>query len=268
MSPLCCDICFEQFNSSSRRPLVICPNGHSVCKMCFRNMRTCPQCRTHCLEKPIPNISLLKTLDNLVNLKVLVVGETGVGKSSLMLRYTDEKFMADILPTVGLDFRVKVMELAGYSVKISIWDTAGQERFKNISSSYYRGAQGVVLVYDITERRTFNNLARWLTELERYGGEKMVKVVVGNKRDQIHKRSVSYDEGKDWADQRGFLFTETSARDRSNVELVFQQLVGSILQEPGMWSEEGGEGGGGIQVLRTQDTRQQDRGGQCCIRVD
>ena len=116
---------------------------------------------------------------------MLVVGETGVGKSSLMLRYTDEKFMPDILPTVGLDFRVKVMELAGYSVKISIWDTAGQERFKNISSSYYRGAQGVVLVYDITERRTFNNLGRWLEELDRYGGEKMVKVVVGNKRDQV-----------------------------------------------------------------------------------
>ena len=114
-----------------------------------------------------------------------MVGETGVGKSSLMLRYTDEKFMPDILPTVGLDFRVKVMELAGYSVKISIWDTAGQERFKNISSSYYRGAQGVVLVYDITERRTFNNLGRWLEELDRYGGEKMVKVVVGNKRDQV-----------------------------------------------------------------------------------
>ena len=121
----------------------------------------------------------------MVNLKVLVVGETGVGKSSLMLRYTDEKFMADILPTVGLDFRVKVMELAGYSVKVSIWDTAGQERFKNISSAYYRGAQGVVLVYDITERRTFQNLDGWLEELDRYGGEKMVKVVVGNKRDQV-----------------------------------------------------------------------------------
>ena len=123
--------------------------------------------------------------DNLVNLKVLVVGEAGVGKSSLMLSFTDEKFRPDILPTVGLDFRVKVVELAGYSVKLSIWDTAGQERFKNISSAYYRGAQGVVLVYDITDRRTFNNLDLWMAELEKYGGEKMVKVVVGNKRDQV-----------------------------------------------------------------------------------
>ena len=88
---------------------------------------------------------------------------------------------------------------------------------------------------------------------------------------QIHKRSVSYDEGQEWAEQRGFLFTETSARDRSNVEVVFQQLVGRILQEPDMWtreSEEGGKGGGGLQVLRNLDTRHRERGGQCCIRLE
>ena len=123
--------------------------------------------------------------DNLVNLKVLVVGEAGVGKSSLMLSFTDEKFMPDILPTVGLDFRVKVVEQSGYSVKLSIWDTAGQERFKNISSAYYRGAQAVLLAFDITDRRTFTNLDIWLAELEKHGGEKMVKVVVGNKSDQV-----------------------------------------------------------------------------------
>ena len=123
--------------------------------------------------------------DNLVNLKVLVVGEAGVGKSSLMLSFTEEKFRPDILPTVGLDFRVKVVEQAGYSVKLSIWDTAGQERFKNISSAYYRGAQGVVLVFDITDRRTFTNLDIWLAELEKHGGEKMVKVVVGYKSVQV-----------------------------------------------------------------------------------
>ena len=113
------------------------------------------------------------------------MGEAGGGKSSLMLSFTDEKFRPDILPTVGLDFRVKVVEQAGYSVKLSIWDTAGQERFKNISSAYYRGAQGVVLVFDITDRRTFTNLDIWLAELEKHGGEKMVKVVVGNKSDQV-----------------------------------------------------------------------------------
>jgi len=226
-------------------------------------MRTCPQCRTVCLEKPIPNISLLKTLDNLVNLKVLVVGEAGVGKSSLMLSFTDEKFMPDILPTVGLDFRVKVVEQAGYSVKLSIWDTAGQERFKNISSAYYRGAQGVVLVFDITDRRTFTNLDIWLAELEKYGGEKMVKVVVGNKSDQLHKRRVQYDEGKDWADQRGFIYKETSAKDKSNVEAMFHSMVERVLQQPDMWSRDTEEAGG-HQVLRTLTDRKARSEAQCC----
>ena len=222
--------------------------------------------------------------DNLVNLKVLVVGEAGVGKSSLMLSFTDEKFMPDILPTVGLDFRVKVVEQAGYSVKLSIWDTAGQERFKNISSAYYRGAQGVVLVFDITDRRTFNNLDVWLAELEKYGGEKMVKVVVGNKRDQVsglddspnclyltvfttvqlHKRRVDYDEGKDWADQRGFIYQETSAKDKSNVESVFHVMVERILQQPDMWSQETEEAGG-HQVLRTLTDRKARSDSQCCV---
>ena len=219
--------------------------------------------------------------DNLVNLKVLVVGEAGVGKSSLMLSFTDEKFRPDILPTVGLDFRVKVVEQAGYSVKLSIWDTAGQERFKNISSAYYRGAQGVILVYDITDRRTFNNLDLWLAELEKYGGEKMVKVVVGNKRDQVggltaclalthfitvqlHKRRVNYDEGKDWAEQRGFIYKETSAKDKSNVEVVFHCMVERILQQPDMWSRETSEEGGGHQVLRTLTDRRARSETQCC----
>ena len=143
----------------------------------------------------------------------------------------------------------------------------------------------MILVYDITQRKTFHNLDSWLEELDRYGGDKMVKVVVGNKRDQvrvlvilrfllfslqIHKRKVGYDEGKDWADQRGFLFTETSARDRSNVEAVFHQLVERMLQEPDMWNRVAEDGG--HHILRTVGVGgsrgRSDRGGQCCIRVE
>lgn len=239
MSSLCCDVCFEQFNSSGRKPLVICDNGHSVCSFCCRNMKTCPQCRAKCLDKPITNITLLKTLDNLVNFKVLVIGEAGVGKSSLMLRFTDEKFTTEILPTVGLDFRIKVMDHKGYSVKLSIWDTAGQERFKNITSAYYRGAHGIVLVYDLTSRRTFENLENWLIEEAKYSGEKQtMKLVVGNKSDKAGRRKVSYEEGKEWAERRGFLFLETSAKNSSGVEKAFYKLVDKILQEPGLWEKE------------------------------
>ena len=239
MSNLCCDVCFEHFNSSKRKPLIICSNGHSVCSHCSRNMKSCPQCRAKCLDTPIPNISLLKTLDNLVNLKFLVIGEPGVGKSSLMLRFTEEKFSTDILPTVGLDFRVKVMDHKGYSVKLSIWDTAGQERFKNITSAYYRGAHGVVLVYDLTSRRSFENLDNWLIEEAKHNPDKKTKkLVVGNKSDQKGRRKISYEEGANWAERRGCLFLETSAKSNAGVETAFYNLVDNILQEPALWERD------------------------------
>jgi len=250
MSNLCCDVCFEHFNSSKRKPLIICNNGHSVCSYCSRSMKTCPQCRAKCLETPIPNISLLKTLDNLVNLKFLVIGEPGVGKSSLMLRFTEEKFSTDILPTVGLDFRVKVMDHKGYSVKLSIWDTAGQERFKNITSAYYRGAHGVILVYDLTSRRSFENLDHWLVEEEKHNTEtKTKKLVVGNKSDQKGRRRISYEEGANWAERRGFLFLETSAKSNAGVETAFYNLVDRILQEPALWEK-------GLQGVDSRETSQ------------
>ena len=158
MSILCCDVCFELFSGARHLPLVICSNGHTVCSTCSNKISICPHCRAKCLDSPITNISLLRDLDNLLSLKILVIGESGVGKSSLMLRFTDEQFSQDTPPTIGLDYRVKVMDHKGFSVKLSIWDTAGQERFKNISSSYYRGAHGVILVYDLTSRRSLEDL--------------------------------------------------------------------------------------------------------------
>jgi len=210
-----------------------------VCHTCSKSMKSCPQCRDPCLSTPIPNISLLKTLDSLVSLKILVIGEAGVGKSSLMLRFIEEKFTADILPTVGLDFRVKVLDLKGYSVKLSIWDTAGQERFRNITSAYYRGAHGVVLVYDITSRNSFQCLENWVKEESKHAGEKeTLKLVVGNKSDQRSKRRVSTEEGRSWAEEKGFSFIETSAKDNSGVEAAFSQLVERILQDPDRWEKD------------------------------
>jgi len=235
-SSLSCDVCFEQFTGGTRKPLVICPNGHSVCAACSSSMKLCPQCRCECLRQPITNITLLKILESLVSLKVLVLGEAGVGKSSLMLRFTDEKFSADLLPTVGIDFRVKVVEHRGYSVKLAIWDTAGQERFRNITAAYYRGAQGVVLVYDITNRKSFEKIGGWLQEEERYNGDKTVKLLVGNKSDRGGRRKVGVQEAKDWAERYNMIFVETSAKDNTGVEQAFLELVDRVLQSPGIWS--------------------------------
>jgi len=235
-SSLSCDVCFEQFTGGSRKPLVICTNGHSVCALCSSSMRLCPQCRCECLKQPITNITLLKILESLVTLKVLVLGEAGVGKSSLMLRFTEEKFSADLLPTVGIDFRVKVVEHRGFSVKLAIWDTAGQERFRNITAAYYRGAQGVVLVYDITNRKSFEKIGSWLQEEERHNGDKTVKLLVGNKSDRGSRRRVAALEASQWADRYNMIFVETSAKDATGVEQAFLELVDRVLQTPGLWT--------------------------------
>ncbi|XP_044177686.1 ras-related protein Rab-18-like isoform X2 [Acropora millepora] len=124
--------------------------------------------------------------DVLTTLKILIVGESGVGKSSLLLRFTDDTFDPDIGATIGVDFKVKTITVDGNKAKLAIWDTAGQERFRTLTPSYYRGAQGVILVYDTSSRETFDKLEEWLTEVEMYSTKKdIIKMLVGNKIDKI-----------------------------------------------------------------------------------
>ncbi|KAF7328901.1 Ras-related protein Rab-18 [Mycena venus] len=121
-----------------------------------------------------------------INCKLLLIGNSSVGKSSLLLRFSDEQWLPEdeSSATIGVDFRVHKMEVKGKKVKLSIWDTAGQERFRTITSSYYRGAQGIILVYDVSNRESFDALPRWFSELETYVSDKVVKILVGNKVDK------------------------------------------------------------------------------------
>lgn len=118
--------------------------------------------------------------------KLLLIGDSGVGKSSLLLSFTSDTF-EDISPTIGVDFKVRVVDIEGKKLKLSIWDTAGQERFRTLTSSYYRGAQGVIMVYDVTQRETFKNLSDvWLTEVELHStNQDCIKMLVGNKVDKV-----------------------------------------------------------------------------------
>ncbi|XP_043823097.1 ras-related protein Rab-18 isoform X2 [Dromiciops gliroides] len=123
--------------------------------------------------------------DVLTTLKILIIGESGVGKSSLLLRFTDDTFDPELAATIGVDFKVKTISVDGNKAKLAIWDTAGQERFRTLTPSYYRGAQGVILVYDVTRRDTFVKLDNWLNELETYCTRNdIVKMLVGNKIDK------------------------------------------------------------------------------------
>eukprot|EP00249_Psilotum_nudum_P025672 c30435_g1_i1 orf=446-1075(-) len=167
--------------------------------------------------------------------KLLLIGDSGVGKSSLLLRFTSDTF-DDLSPTIGVDFKLKLMTLQGKRLKLTIWDTAGQERFRTLTSSYYRGAQGIILVYDVTRRDTFTNLSDiWLKEVELYSTHQdCIKMLVGNKVDKDSERVVSKQEGIAFARQYGCLFLECSAKTRVNVQQCFEELVLKVLDTPSL----------------------------------
>jgi len=161
-------------------------------------------------------------------LKILLIGDSGVGKSSLLLRFAENEFCDTFTSTIGVDFKVKTIEIGERTVKLQIWDTAGQERFRTITSSYYRGAHGILVVFDVTNPETFTNVQKWLTEVERYALEGVTKVLVGNKCDLESLRKVSRQEAQEFADQLGLIYLETSAKSASNVTEVFTQMSQAI----------------------------------------
>lgn len=212
-----------------------------------------------------------------INVKLLLIGNSSVGKSSLLLRFSDEQWLPEdeSSATIGVDFRVHKMEVKGRRVKLSIWDTAGQERFRTITSSYYRGAQGVILVYDVANRETFDALPRWYSELETYVSSSVVRILVGNKVDKEFSRQVTAAEGQQFAERMNSLFVEASAKTAVGVKEVFTEVVEQILDTPELWdttakgqSTSGGNGGmpGGVQVvgLRADNTQPQDASGCAC----
>lgn len=170
--------------------------------------------------------------------KLLMIGDSGVGKSSLLLRFTSDSF-EDLSPTIGVDFKVKMVTIGGKKLKLAIWDTAGQERFRTLTSSYYRGAQGIIMVYDVTRRDTFTNLRDvWAREIDLYStNQDCIKMLVGNKVDKESERVVTKKEGIDFAREYGCLFLECSAKTRVNVEQCFEELVLKILDTPSLLAE-------------------------------
>jgi len=173
-----------------------------------------------------------------INCKLLLIGNSSVGKSSLLLRFSDEQWLPEdeSSATIGVDFRVHKLEVKGRKVKLSIWDTAGQERFRTITSSYYRGAQGIVLVYDVSSRESFDALPRWYSELETYVSPSVVKIVVGNKVDKEFSRQVPTTEGQAFATRMNSLFIEASAKTAVGVKDAFQEVVERILDTPELWA--------------------------------
>jgi Ras-related protein Rab-1A len=152
--------------------------------------------------------------------KILLIGDSGVGKSCILLRFADDVFSESHISTIGVDFKIRTVEIHNKVAKLQIWDTAGQERFRTITSSYYRGAHAMMIVYDVSDLQSFHNVKNWLQECDRYAQENVIKILVGNKCDSP-KRQVTYDMGKEFADSLGIQFVETSAKNGVNVEKAF-----------------------------------------------
>jgi len=163
--------------------------------------------------------------------KVVLIGDSGVGKSNLLSRFTRNEFNLETKSTIGVEFATRSIQADTKTIKAQIWDTAGQERYRAITSAYYRGAVGALLVYDIAKNSTFKNVERWLTELRENAATNIVIMLVGNKSDLRHLREVPTETAKEFAEKNGLSFIETSALDSTNVELAFQNILTEIYHQ-------------------------------------
>uniref|UniRef100_A0A3B5MSX5 small monomeric GTPase n=1 Tax=Xiphophorus couchianus TaxID=32473 RepID=A0A3B5MSX5_9TELE len=170
---------------------------------------------------------MAKTYDYLF--KLLLIGDSGVGKTCLLFRFSEDSFNTTFISTIGIDFKIRTIELDGKRVKLQIWDTAGQERFRTITTAYYRGAMGIMLVYDISNEKSFDNIKNWIRNIEEHASSDVEKMILGNKCDMTDRRQVSKDRGEKLAIDYGVKFLETSAKSGLNVEEAFYTIARDIL---------------------------------------
>jgi Ras-related protein Rab-10 len=163
--------------------------------------------------------------------KLLLIGDSGVGKTCVLFRFSDDAFNTTFISTIGIDFKIKTVELQGKKIKLQIWDTAGQERFHTITTSYYRGAMGIMLVYDITSGKSFDNISKWLRNIEEHASPGVERMLLGNKCDMDDKRQVTKEQGERIAREHAIPFLETSAKNNINIEEAFMTLTANILKK-------------------------------------
>lgn len=163
--------------------------------------------------------------------KILLIGDSGVGKTCILCRFSDDSFNPSFISTIGIDFKMKTIEINGKKIKLQIWDTAGQERFYTITSTYYRGAMGIMLVYDVTDGKSFDSIGKWLRNIDENANEDVVKMIMGNKCDMEDKRVISTERGQEVAKHHDIPFVETSAKTNINIIRAFHDITAKILEK-------------------------------------
>lgn len=207
--------------------------------------------------------------------KIVLIGDSGVGKSNLLSRFTTNEFNIESKSTIGVEFATRTIEVEGKKIKAQIWDTAGQERYRAITSAYYRGAVGALIVYDISKSSTYENCNHWLSELRENADDNVAVGLIGNKSDLSHLRAVPTDEAKNFALENQLLFTETSALNSDNVDQAFRELITAIYQmvskhQVDMGDSSGAANGAGapkgptISLTPTPNETKKSSGGNCC----
>ena len=180
-------------------------------------------------RKKLRHLSM-KSKNEVTCFKIIVLGDINVGKTSLLVRYTDKTFDSKTISTVSFDYKEpEGIVINNNPVKVRIWDTAGQERFRTITTSFYRGAHGVILAYDVTNKQSFENLSSWTLDIDKYAQNGAKKMLVGCKIDNVEKRKVSFEEANQFAKENDLDYEETSSKDGSNVENMFMKIIQNIF---------------------------------------
>ncbi|KAF9136654.1 hypothetical protein BGX30_010979 [Mortierella sp. GBA39] len=201
--------------------------------------------------------------------KIVLIGDSGVGKSNLLSRFTRGDFNLESKSTIGVDFGARTVQVEdGKMIKAQIWDTAGQERYRAITSAYYRGAVGALLLYDITQHGTYESVSRWLSEVREHADPNIIVMMVGNKSDLRHLRSIHTEEAKGFAEENGLMFIETSALDATNVDVAFTNLLTEIYKVvTNAVPRDGGKDelkAGGASISITPTPQDKPAGSGCC----
>ena len=210
---------------------------------------------------PVPTSLQTSEYDYLF--KILLIGDSGVGKSCLLLRFADDTYAESFISTIGVDFKIRTVRMDGKTIKLQLWDTAGQERFRTITSSYYRGAHGIIVVYDVTNRESFEHVKGWLHEISKHASDNVNKILIGNKCDLVGQRKVEKETAQQFADSLSIPFMEASAKKATNVEEAFNKMTMEIKRRVTAQRASTGQRSSGIR-LNPPGARNTVKSKGCC----